>query len=166
MWLRSGGEVVAVDSELAWGDRLVARATGGSAPTPEGPAPTVRVRVEADTTAFDRTGLRLITRGGYGGGRRAVLHNAGGSGFDLMVLAGDPLTVTARYLPSHPVRAANRLLAQRFGLLAGQLAAGAVAISDNLCCADTGSCFGVAEPVRTDAPAGRAGTRTSRGRTT
>ncbi len=211
MWLRSGGEVVAVDSELAWVDRLVARATGGSAPTPEGPAPTVRVRVEADTTAFDRTGLRLITRGGYGDGRRAVLHNAGGSGFDLMVLAGDPLTVTARYLPSHPVRAANRLLAQRFGLLAGQvlvhypvlwragwrdrvplhacvlrtgagtpllagpggvgkstvlagaLATGAAAISDNLCCADTRSCFGIAEPVRTDTPAAR-GTRTSHGR--
>ena len=32
MWVRSGGEVVAVDSELAWVTRLVARATGGSAP--------------------------------------------------------------------------------------------------------------------------------------
>jgi hypothetical protein len=126
MWVRSGGEVVAVDSELAWVTRLVARATGGLPPAPERPAPadpppTVRLRVEADTAPFDRTGLRPITRGAYGGWRRAVLHNAGGSGFDLALLAGDPLVVTARYRPSPTVRAANRLLARRFGLLAGQV---------------------------------------------
>src|SRR2546421_7648739 len=122
MWVRSGGEVVAVDSELAWVTRLVMRATGWSAPeADEGPAPTVRLRVEAERAPFVHSGLRLITRGVYGDGRNALLHNAGGSGFDLAVHTGDPLVVTARYRPSHPVRAANRLLAHRFGLLAGQV---------------------------------------------
>ena len=127
MWVRSGGEVVAVDSELAWATRLVARATGGPAADPAAPdapvpAPTVRLRIEADTAPFVHSGLSPVTRGAYGDGQRqAVLHNAGGSGFDLAVTAGDPLVVTARYRPSQPVRLANRLLAHRFGLLAGQV---------------------------------------------
>src|SRR5438046_606451 len=107
MWVRSGGEVVAVDSELAWVTRLVARATGGSAL--ESATPTIRLRVEAERTPFIHSGLRPVTRGAYGDGQRqAVLYNAGGSGFDLSVLAGDPLAVTARYRPSPAVRAANR----------------------------------------------------------
>ena len=212
MWVRSGGEVVAVDSELAWVTRLVVQATGGSAP--DAAAPTVRLRVEAERAPFVHSGLRPVTRGVYGApattdGPQAVLYNAGGSGFDLAVLAGDPLVVTARYRPSHPVRAANRLLAHRFSLLAGQvlvhypvlwragwrgrvplhacvvhtgagtpllagpggvgkstvlagiLATGGTAISDNLCCADTRACFGIAEPLRTD---GATGPRTSHGR--
>ena len=120
MWVRSGGEVVAVDSELAWVTRLVARAVGEPAGEPA--TATIRLRVEADTAPFVHSGLRLVTRGTYGDGQRqAVLHNAGGSGFDLAVLAGDPLAVTARYRPGPAVRAANRVLAHRFGLLAGQV---------------------------------------------
>ena len=207
----SGGEVVAVDSELAWVDRLVGRATGHPEPAAPDLTPTVAVRVEASTAPFDRTGLRTITRGGYGDGLHALLRNACGSGFDLLVGTGEQLTVTARYRPGLPIRAANRLLSRRFGLLAGQvlvhypvlwragwrgrvplhasvvrtdagtpllagpggvgkstvlaraLAAGASATSDNLCCADTRSCFGIAEPMRTDATGAR-GARTSHDR--
>src|SRR5437773_2580338 len=101
MWVRSGGEVVAVDSELTWVTRLVMRAAGGLAPGSAGPVPTLRLRVEAERAPFVHSGLRPITRGVYGDGQRqAVLHNAGGSGFDLAVLAGDPRVVTVRYRPS------------------------------------------------------------------
>src|SRR2546430_15622244 len=58
----SGGEVVAVDSELAWVDRLVGRATGHPEPAAPDLAPTVAVRVEAGTAPFDRTGLRTVPR--------------------------------------------------------------------------------------------------------
>jgi hypothetical protein len=47
--------------------------------------------------------------------------------------------------------------------LLAALAAGGAATADNLCCADATHCFGVAEPLRTDAP-GLRGTRTSHGR--
>src|SRR5436305_6429675 len=117
----SGGEVVAVYSELAWVDRLVGRAASHREPSAPDLMPTVAVRVEASTAPFDRTGLRTITRGGYGDGLHALLRNACGSGFDLLVGTGEQLTVTARYRPGLPIRAANRLLSRRFGLLAGQV---------------------------------------------
>jgi hypothetical protein len=207
----TGGELVGVDSELPWVDRLVTRAAGHPEPAPPGAAPTVVLRVERSTTAFDVTGMRPVTRGAHGDGQRTVLDNACGSGFDLLVAAGDQLVVTARYRPTYAIRAANRVLARRFVLLAGQVlvhypalwraswrgrvplhasvlrtdagtpmlagpggvgkstvlsrevAAGAVTTSDNLCCADRDHCFGVAEPVRTDA-VGAHGARTSHDR--
>src|SRR5256714_15091249 len=116
-----GGEVVAVDSELAWVDRLVGRAPGHPEPAAPDLTPTVAVRVEASSAPFDGTGLRTIPRGGYGDGLHALLRNACGSGFDLLVGTGEQLTVTARYRPGLPIRAANRLLSRRFGLLAGQV---------------------------------------------
>jgi hypothetical protein len=48
-------------------------------------------------------------------------------------------------------------------VLAG-LAAGGVATTDNLCAADGTHCFGIAEPLRTDAPPRHRGARTSHGR--
>jgi hypothetical protein len=209
----SAGEVVDVQTELPWAGQLVSRATGHPADSPTGVA-SVRVRVEASTAAFDLSGLRPVTRGAYSDGQRTVLHNAGGSGFDLAVDVDSDLSVIARYRPSYPLRAANRLLAGRFALLAGQMlvhypvlwragwrgrvplhasvlssgagapmlvgpggvgkstvllravASGAVATSDNLCCADAdaGSCFGVVEPMRTDSAPGARGQRTSHDR--
>jgi hypothetical protein len=50
-------------------------------------------------------------------------------------------------------------------VLVAALAAGAVATADNLCCADRTSCFGIAEPLRTDlAGAPGSAARTSHGR--
>jgi hypothetical protein len=208
--VRSAGELVAVEAERAWAGRLVSRAVGGNS-SPASGEPTVRLRIEASTRQFPRAGLRLVTRGAYSDGLRTVLVDACGSGFDLQVVADDPLELTARYRPGCAVRAVNRLLARRFGLLAGQvlvhypvlwragwrgrvplhacvlrtdsgtlllagpggvgkstmllaaLAAGGTATADNLCCADAIRCFGVAEPLRTDAPA-VSGRRTSHGR--
>ncbi|GAA2593049.1 hypothetical protein GCM10010399_24590 [Dactylosporangium fulvum] len=213
MRYHSAGEVVDVDTELPWVNRLVVRALGAAGqtrePTRGAAEPTVRLRVEAGATAMPVRGLRLVTRGAWSDGTTTVLTNAGGSGFDLMVRGGETLEVVARYRPSRSLRAANLLLGTRFGLLAGQmlvhypvlwragwqervplhasvlragsatplfagpggvgkstvllnaLDAGAVATADNLCCADRSRCFGVAEPLRTDAP----GARTNRDRT-
>jgi len=221
MIFTSAGEWVAVDAEPAWTDRLIRRAIGepavvdaaGTEPTPGGTVPTALVRVQAATAPFDRTGLRPVTRGAVSDGRRTVLTDACGSGFDLLVAVdGERLSVTARYRPRQAIRAANLLLSARFALLAGQvlvhypvlwragwrgrvplhaavvgtplgtpllagpggvgkstvliglLGDGAAATADNLCCADTVRCFGLAEPLRTDAGAAAPGGRTFHGR--
>src|SRR2546423_10056961 len=101
----SGGEVVAVDSELAWVDRLVGRATGHPEPAAPDLTPTVAVRVEASTAPFDRTGLRTITRGGDGDGLHALLRHACGSRFDLLVGNGEQLTLAPPDPPGLPLRA-------------------------------------------------------------
>ena len=224
----SAGERVAVDTEPAWAGRLVDAAVGAPRDDPRvnGDAqvdgdPTVRIRVEARRTEFPRTGLRPVTRGAYSDGRRTLFLDAGGSGFDLLLVMGDDqLSVIARYRPPARTRLANVVAASRFRLLAGQvlvhypvlwraglrgrvplhasvartgagtpllagpggvgkstvlvglLADGAAATADNLCCADRSLCFGLVEPLRTDAVPGGpvlsaagAGARTSHGRT-
>jgi hypothetical protein len=132
MRFSSAGEHVAVESTLPWVSRIVARAAGQPVPDPQAPeptvdttAPTVRLRVESTTAAFDRAGLWPVTRGAYADGRRTLLTDAGGSGFDLLVTVtaadDDELKITARYRPSRLTRAANLALSSRFGLLAGQI---------------------------------------------
>lgn len=211
MRLRTAGELVAVTSQLPWVTRLIGTQVGTDS---DGGAdsPTVALSVEASTAAFPLAGLRVVTRGGYARDDLVVLHDAGGSGFDLCcAVDGDLLEVTARYRPARATRAANLALAGRFGLLAAQILVhypvlwragwrgrvplhasvlatgsgtpllagpggvgkttilsaalrdGAVATADNLCAADTDSCYGLVEPLRTDAPGGH-GRRTSHGR--
>ena len=217
MNLLSAGENVGVHSELGWVARLVARAVGVPESTMDEASSivdgetTVAVRIESDGAAFDTTGMRPVTRGAHSDGRRTVLRDVGGSGFDLMLTADERLDVTVRYRPGYQVRAANALLSSRFALLAGQvlvhypvlwragwrgrvplhasvvatpagtallagpggvgkstvlaraLAQGGTATADNLCAADETTCYGLSEPLRTDA-AGAAGHRTSHGR--
>ncbi len=136
----TAGEVVAVRAEPRWVAGLIADAVGippgatpvtgaemaagraGAAdPATGDDTATVRLVVERGDAAFDRTGLRPVTRGADSDGTRTVLRDVGGSGFDMLVVAGDQLEVTARYRPRPAVRLANRLLARRFGLLAGQV---------------------------------------------
>jgi len=121
----SAGERVAVDSEPAWAARLLERALGRQQPAPPaaGDGPTVQLRIERSREAFPSRGLRAVTRGTVSDGRRTVLRDAGGSGFDLRVdLDGaGVLTVTARYRPPAATRAANLALPGRFALLAGQV---------------------------------------------
>lgn len=212
MRFRTAGEVVAVHAEPAWAVRLVEQATGAPPEAEAGLAPTVWLAIEGRRDPFSLRGLRPVTRNAYADGRRVVLHDVGGSGFDLMLAVDDELRVAVRYRPSHPLRAANRVLRQRFALLAGQvlvhypvlwragwrgrvplhaavlcgdgatpllagpagvgkstvlrdaLAAGAVSTSDNLCCADADSCFGLAEPLRTTPAPQEHGRRTSHDR--
>lgn len=120
----SAGEHVAVDPGPAWAARLLERALGRPQPAPDaGGGPTVQVRIEAGREAFPTRGLRTVTRGAVSDGRRTVLRDAGGSGFDLHLdLDGDGvLAVTARYRPPAATRAANLALSGRFALLAGQV---------------------------------------------
>jgi hypothetical protein len=205
---RSGGEIVAVECTPRVG-RLIAGAVGAAATTDD--PPTVRLRVQPGGGPFPRVGLRPVTRGTWSDGRRTLLVNAGGSGFDLLVIAGEELEVIARYAPGPATYAANLLLRRRFRLLAGQvlvhypvlwragwrgrvpmhvsvlrgpggapmlagpggvgksrvvlaaLGDGGTVTADNLCVADEKTCFGLAEPLRTDAEGAR-GRRTSHGR--
>jgi hypothetical protein len=129
MWFISAGERVTVESELAWAGRLIERALGPIEPSvpPRDYRPTVHLKVEASRASFPVDGLRTITRGAWSDGRRTVLRNVGGSGFDLQLETESPqsadatLAVAARYRPAFPTRAANAVLADRFGLLAGQV---------------------------------------------
>src|SRR5690348_9726174 len=124
MIFRTGGESVTVAAELPWAGRLLATQLGldpaafdpgsidpAAAATDPG-APTVTLRVEASRAAFDRTGWTIVTRGAYADATTVVLEDAGGSGFDLRVDAGDDvLDVTARYRPDAKTRMANLALA-------------------------------------------------------
>jgi hypothetical protein len=224
--IQTGGEVVAITSELGWAERLLCFQLGaGSAGMKADPAEpqasaagraTVRVHIEAVAKPFGTIGMRVITRGAYAGAGHVVMVNAGGSGFDVRVSCDSTvLDVVARYRPPLKERMANTALGERFGLLASQIlvhypvlwragwrgrvplhasvlrteagtplfagpggvgksrlvrsamSAGAVATADNLCCADAGECFGIAEPLRmhdVDAGPQRLGGRTSNGR--
>ncbi|MER7005366.1 hypothetical protein ABT297_20280 [Dactylosporangium sp. NPDC000555] len=125
MRYHTAGEVLDVETELPWAARLVARALGAAGPTAPprettGP-PTIRLRIEAGSTALPLLGLRQVTRGAWTDRVTTVLVNACGSGFDLLVTAGEPLEILARYRPGGSLRAVNLLLGARFGLLAGQI---------------------------------------------
>ena len=116
----TAGERLAVDTELPWVGRLLTRALGG--PVKSVREPTVWLRVQKKTTPFRCWGMRPVTRGADSNGRRTLITNAGGSGFDLLVdLDDERLTVTARYRPPMRTRAANLALRSRFALLAGQV---------------------------------------------
>jgi hypothetical protein len=223
MVLDSGGEIVALTSELGWAGRLLraevngrGAVAGSAASEPDAAirsAPTVRVHIEATGRPFNSTGTRVITRGTHAGRGQVIMVDAGASGFDLRVSVGaGMLDVVARYRPPAKERLANTALRTRFGLLAGQILvhypvlwragwrgraplhasvlatgagtpvlagpggvgksrlvasaiqAGATATADNLCCADAAECFGIVEPMRTDAVR-IPGARTSHGRT-
>ncbi|MEV7232318.1 hypothetical protein AB0M79_35755 [Polymorphospora sp. NPDC051019] len=118
MLFRSGGEIVGVEPGPAWVRRLVGRTVGLVAP-PGPAAPTVRLRVQPNRSAFDVRGLRRVGDDAWSDGERTVLRDAAGSGFDLTVVAGDELEVVARYRPRPAARLANRL----YGDAARRLAA-------------------------------------------
>src|SRR3954449_9958058 len=98
MLLRTGGELVAVDPADGRMADLVSRAVGSAPDDTAGDAdeaPTIRLRLDPGTAAFDRSGTRPVTRGAFSDGRRTVLEDVGGSGFDLAVTADDVLEVIA-----------------------------------------------------------------------
>jgi hypothetical protein len=124
MLLRTGGELVAVDPADARMASLVSRAVGAATEgtARAGETPTVRLRLDPGADAFERETGRPVTRGASSDGRRTVLADVGGSGFDLAVTVdGDALDVIARYRPSPRARVANSALRARFALLAGQV---------------------------------------------
>jgi hypothetical protein len=125
---RSGGEVVFVESGPERLVRLVIDACGLDAPDrlpklthPGGTPPTVRLRLQDAAQPFPRHGLAPVARGAWSDGQRTLLHDVGGSGFDLLVVAGTELDVLARYRPRPVTRALNRALPRRFRRLAGQV---------------------------------------------
>jgi hypothetical protein len=119
--LITAGEIVAVHSEGDRAHRLIEHAAGGGLAPLGSQRPTVVLELQHTREAFATRGLRPVTRGTSSDGMRTVIGNACGSGFDLQAeVTDDTLRVVARYRPHHPTRAANTVLAGRFGLLAGQ----------------------------------------------
>lgn len=117
--VETAGEQVEVRCVSGWITGLITRAVGTPLATPRGQA-TVAVDIEPRTTPFDLRGLRTITRSAFSDGRRTVLHNACGSGFDLRIETSDQLVIAARYRPGPTLHGANLLLRSRFALLVGQ----------------------------------------------
>ena len=119
--LVTAGECVAVHSDRSRGLGLVERAAGVPLAATGAIEPSVVLELQHGRTPFELTGLRPITRGAWSDGTRTVLDNACGSGYDLQVsIADEQLQVQARYRPMRTTLAANVLLSERFGLLAGQ----------------------------------------------
>lgn len=122
MIIRTGGEIVAISSELSWADRIISSGVGTPKQVNTADAVTVQLTIESSSQPFDTTGMRTVTRGTGANGHRAVMTNAGGSGFDLLVDCDDEmLSVRARYRPGTGLRAANAVLNARFELLACQV---------------------------------------------
>lgn len=120
--LTTAGERVVVDSSAARFGALLETAVAGelAEPAPPSPEPTVCLTIQ-DGPAFDTTGWRLVSRGVWARGRRAVLEDACSSGFDLLVQPrAGALHVAARYRPTPRTRLANTLLGTRFRLLAAE----------------------------------------------
>src|SRR6185437_467222 len=84
----------------------------------DGAAPDVRVTVERDSTPFDVTGWRVLTRDAWCREGQVVIGNACSSGLDLQVTAGGPtVEVVARWRPSSTGRAVAAVLRARSRLL-------------------------------------------------
>lgn len=117
----SAGEELAASGERGWQRDLLAaglpQAGSSTAPTP-----TVTVTLEGSRDAFRLPGAAVVTRGVVSDGTWVAMSDVGGSGFDLLLHAGEAtLEVIARYRPALPTRALNTLVGSRFTLLSRQV---------------------------------------------
>jgi hypothetical protein len=116
--VRTAGERVELDCSLRWLSRLLEEGTVGQLTSEEGPAPDVRVTVEAGTAPFDTSGWEVLTRGAWRRPGQVVVRDACSSGLDLLVTATGPIMeVTARWRPPISGRAASAVLRARSALL-------------------------------------------------
>jgi hypothetical protein len=117
--LLQAGERQVLRSAVPWVDAVLGEGADGELRPPGGRPADVEVEVERSTAPFDVAGWEPLTRGASRRGRTCVLHDACGSGFDLLVDARDvPLRVVARWRPPSRERVAALLLRSRFHLLA------------------------------------------------
>lgn len=121
--LATAGEVVRVDCEVPWVERVLDRAAAGELrPVSDGQRvenATVHVVVEDGRGPFDTAGADVVTRGAFHVGDGVVLQDACGSGFSVWYEPrGATLAVHARWAPTRSVGSAALVLRDRARLLA------------------------------------------------
>jgi hypothetical protein len=103
---------------VPWIANVIAEGAAGQLTSADGTTPDVRVTVERDSTAFDVTGWRVLTRDAWCRDGQVVLRNACASGLDLRVTADEPtVELVARWRPAGTERAAAAVLRSRTRLL-------------------------------------------------
>ncbi|MBO0813768.1 MAG: hypothetical protein J2P30_01235 [Actinobacteria bacterium] len=116
--LHTAGERMELTCAVRWIADVIAEGAAGQLTPAEGAPPDVRVTVERDSSAFDVTGWRVLTRDAWCRDGQVVIGNACSSGLDLQVTVGEPtLEVVARWRPSGKGRAAAAVLRARARLL-------------------------------------------------
>jgi len=111
----TAGEHVLVRSELAWASAIVEEA---SVPDLADAAPSLEVRIERGTRAFDLAGATPIARGVVAAEGRVIVADVATSGFDLLADAtGDHPVFSFRWRPSARTRALRVAFRSRQHLL-------------------------------------------------
>jgi len=117
--LQTAGELISIESALPWVDDLIEEATAGELDSWNFGAPTVAVRVDSTSRAFDRVTWEPLTRGAWKSRVGVVIEDVCSSGFDLQVrVGGDLPEFSFRWRPALRGQAAALLLRSRFILLA------------------------------------------------
>jgi hypothetical protein len=119
--LETAGEIVAIDSELDWVERLLDEASAGEMGHRQ-VSSTMAVHVEATSKPFLVTGMNPLTRNAWSRADEIVMVDVSGSGFDLhLSLSSGRPELTYRWRPQLTRQGARVLLASRFVLLARQV---------------------------------------------
>jgi hypothetical protein len=114
--LRTAGERVELTCAVRWISDVLEEGAAGQLMAP-GADPDIRVTVEREPAGFDITGWRVLTRDAWCRPGQVIMGDACSSGLDLLVSAGQPLDIRARWRPSAKARAARALLPARSRLL-------------------------------------------------
>jgi hypothetical protein len=116
--IRQAGQTLAIDSRLAWVDKLVREAAGDHLEAHDKGAALVHLLIDDSTDPFNVHDWDIVTRDAFSRAGSVVLRNVATSGFDLLVTPdSDVLSVTARWRPPFRDRGAARLMPTRFHLL-------------------------------------------------
>jgi hypothetical protein len=114
--LRTGGETVAIECDLAWLVPFLIEGSDGQLGDPM-PA-TVHLHVEADHRPFPTDGWARLSRDGWTRSGEVVLQDVATSGFDLLLRTGAGVVeVICRWRPPARTRAAGLVLRTRGRLL-------------------------------------------------
>jgi len=119
--LETGGETVAINSELAWVSRLLHDCADGAVSSQPGKI-TLAIHVEETSQAFEVSGLAPLARKAWSGSKEIVIADACSSGFDVRLnVGGAHPEFTYRWRPGFGRSVARFLLPARFLLLAREV---------------------------------------------
>jgi hypothetical protein len=115
--IETGGEIVAVGSDLGWVDALLREGSQGAVDA-DARAATMTIHIEASTGPFSVRGLAPLTRNAWSGPGEVVIADVCGSGFDVRLrLEGGRADFAVRWRPAASRHAARFALPTRFRLL-------------------------------------------------
>jgi hypothetical protein len=116
--LRTAGEVLRIDSQVGWLNRILHEGSAGALDESSTAEPTVCVKVEQSRRAFDVERWSPLDRGAWTYRGSVVIRDACTSGFDVRIsIADDRPLFTFRWRPPPRTHVANRILQSRFHLL-------------------------------------------------